>query len=801
MADPQDLNQPIEEQAQGGASNLLGLSSFLMDLSSVLRTALTHPAGASAATYMLGSKITSSHDAEITASVRKLDYMKRELDSSKQQLEQAGKYNAEVQKTFDLYRSTLGQQERILVAERARLDNARKFAGAVQTAGFSLAQVGEQMEIAGVKYMKGFAPAMMPGTGGTAPGTMAERATTFAYATEKWLAGVQAKYGTEVSERARGLYQNFGQLFMRTGRGKTEDVQQAISNLAMGEGAFGIGGDVLQTLTKGRGYEGVSLEKKLAFINKITEQYSKGSFGALTGPETQQALNAMLAATAATGLGGRERMESSYRYMQLFGRADLPVQSMMGVMQFITPFVSNLRGMNTFQALTGGGPEGALRTFQNDPAKFLLSVSEMTKKYIANPTGVGRAEQVFLDNFFGGNREALTNFSEAVAKLSQNLKDAKGNMDKFSLKEFDKISTLGQVNNLMRIQGGAGEKLPTLLEQISGWTKQNISLPIAEKTGTNVGYAVGAAGTVLSLLLAYTRMQRGKSAAGVVGALVGGQIISDLTKNLLQGDISGAGGLSAQQGGGASQGPIIDPMMALLLLQNMKQGGATGGGGLWGRIAGLANLKTLGRVSGGLMGAYDIYNEVANARTAGDRLKGGVNLVGDALLMSGHPYAMLAGLGIRGLAVPAGDWISGKLGYKPYTPLDVNKTNYNALVAANKWALEGINEISGEGASVRVGNTNRWKWYNEAQWLAMKKKDPRIQSTLDRLTTEQKQLEDFGKSGGAADTGRTSNLGINIIMRNGFGGVMDQASLNMGATESAKQATLFMNVTGITGLA
>lgn len=574
----------------GASEGLAGLTSALSDISGLIRTALTHPAGTGAASVVLGNKLGSIPSVFGLTSGQGMknqiaDY-ENLLNLQKEKLLIEKKFEGAVKDTYYQQKNGLLALKESIRLEEARFNNYRNLLGVTTAIGFSIANTNEQMQVAGTKLLQTFSAGGIPGNG---PGNnLKDVLTKFQFDIERQVSEVQGEYGLDVSNVFRKIYPEYRQTFKTLSPESTEEeLTKVITNMAVLQTSTGIGGNQIMNTLLGQDYANIPLAKKLAFINELYNNSIKGAkdkngdlipgqsfYGAIRSQDIDSLTGALLNLGGAAGFRNDERLNFSTKILELFGTGKLTPEATTKTIAGLSQFFGSLEGTATLGTYTGLDIPQSRKRLRDDPYKYLQDVYNFMTERVGTGDQDPNMYQIGIAKSLFGGIENVRNFQSAFEQLNAEITKSGKNTKElgFSINQLD-------VNNLKELnqQFKPPPTHATAFDKISDFLKQR-KLDVEEGLGTEVGYGIGTLSLIASLLLAFRGGKRGNTAATLAGLMTAiglNQFFSGETSSPSpngSGLVDQRGNLISQSGpGGSLVGDVIDQVPDLLLLQQLMK--------------------------------------------------------------------------------------------------------------------------------------------------------------------------------------------------------------------------------------
>jgi hypothetical protein len=657
---------PISEGATGAAENMTFLYSFLQDMSRTLQTIVSNPIMSGEATRR-ASQMWFSHQRETYE--RQIKYLK-----------DVGRINDDIYRQF--------QKQGMVIAENSR--KMQSYAFAIGTAGgaaFGLAKKIEELELSASR-VGAYAPfSSLPGVNAR------EKLMGEVVESETMRINNQIAYGSPIATKSVSIREELFSLLSRRGLGSTKigGISTALSALGVTQGINTERpyGELLQK------YPELSAFGGMEFLNKLQQRTGKGEFGKIPYNQTLPIIMEMAQSMEMAGVPrqGAPALLSAQNLMRLSKNPNITPQIIMDMSKTLSRIVGNEQTAAVANKLFLGGnidPANMLKMLEQDPTRLLAELRRGMRRFSREKFGVtseelgnisrvggekGMLARQFFSGTFGFNRDEIQQF------LRTDLKELDEGIDGFkdSLNDLNKVQEF-TFKNLGKEVKTSAEMMQHPLDTVKGYIDKLILS--ATGGGSNsiktTSWLVGMGSYITALLM--MKNNPFKALAGY-----------EAYKNLFGGNEPN----TVQQG--APGGAGIDNLENMLLLNAvMNRKGGEGTTGTKGWKGGLkSGLKTATRIGGGIVAVENVYNayedvtkDTATTKSIGNQV---LNTVAGGLLLSKHPYAMLAGgtmLGLQSIAPTVGK-IGGK---EDFTLIDMFESVFDSSYWIKNAAEKGLNE-------------------------------------------------------------------------------------------------------------
>lgn len=762
----------------GASEGLAGLTSALSDISGLIRTALTHPAGTGAASVVLGNKLGSIPSVFGLTSGQGMknqiaDY-ENLLNLQKEKLLIEKKFEGAVKDTYYQQKNGLLALKESIRLEEARFNNYRNLLGVTTAIGFSIANTNEQMQVAGTKLLQTFSAGGIPGNG--TGNNLKDVLTKFQFDIERQVSEVQGEYGLDVSNVFRKIYPEYRQTFKTLSPESTEEeLTKVITNMAVLQTSTGIGGNQIMNTLLGQDYANIPLAKKLAFINELYNNSIKGAkdkngdlipgqsfYGAIRSQDLDSLTGALLNLGGAAGFRNDERLNFSTKILELFGTGKLTPEATTKTIAGLSQFFSSLEGTATLGTYTGLDIPQSRKRLRDDPYKYLQDVYNFMTERVGTGDQDPNMYQIGIAKSLFGGIENVRNFQSAFEQLNAEITKSGKNTKElgFSINQLD-VNNLEELNQQFKLPPTHA----TAFDKISNFLKQK-KLDVEEGLGTEVGYGIGTLSLIASLLLAFRGGKRGNTAATLAGLMTAiglNQFFSGETSSPSpngSGLVDQRGNLISQSGpGGSLVGDVIDQVPDLLLLQQLMK-------------------KTKIPKSTGNVG-FQVVKKVT------PWLPLALTRVG-SIMAAGAPYA-------AAVIIPATMLYTMIKGY------DIVKENEEEKeLTQKKWEQSLIKQPKN---TFSLPGTKLWKDLpKEEQLKAFSIRNPNREDVIaySNSAIHYEPMNTYSSDNYGPLTKGESTLNINLVLTNDKGQVVDSTQTSINNNETMKQVILSLNISGVT---
>lgn len=785
---------PVKDSLAGISTIGLAASS-LLDAGNLLRNVLQNPAGASTATAALGGKLFGGGGKEREESLRREVSLHREIiEKNKEILIKAGEYNSTQKEAYENMKGQINSYD--IMIKRAVIHNNlwRTSAGLVQAFGLSLAKINETLDVTSAKTAAVFVNPLLPAGGG-------DSRRNLSYSMQKSSFDVMYNSGEDVSKAYDQLYNTIGsKIASRLGKpASSETVQKMLQSVA--EMTQLGGAQVYGTLSDMGDLDEYS---KLGLSLSIREEMLKGTFGKDSVGDLQNMYSRMFLTGRSKGLSSAEALNQANVFSSALRNSTYSTERKAELFDFLYNSASNVAG---FTALAGG-PKKYRNLLQNDLNELASTLVPIFKDFIGENGQMSDIGQQLISQGLSINPENVRDFTsmlETMSKVSQ--KDEMSKLNK-SFEQFSKTldnsdSKLGTVSSKMEELNREAESMSNVLSDVKSWVGKNVTLPASEFLGPTGSYAIGAAGSLASLLTPLLLMRGGKF--GKIGmTLAGLQAANDV----------GMGGFDGKEGGGTSN--LVDMLLLQKLYSNNSGSPTTAGS--WGSK--LNNFRSVnsnvasmpgkggsflrgGASAVSLIGATSLIGDISYGMEHGGSLENTANILSDASMTAAHYFPLMAipGLISKGIlkgSRPVAKWAYGNA----FEGIQNVKEGSDIWTMAkgltddkkNDWAYEGLqsdlNLFTNKSGMLYRRDTGKLAKQDEANFYY--ETEARL-NAVKNLSQEMKMKEatedDSSELKGSVD--------VNVVI------VRDGKMLAEGVTEiiddKKQQITLYVSSQGVLG--